>query len=150
MNIHISVRAIIISQGKLLCFRLQPTKADPDKDSFWSTPGGGLDPGEDLLSGLSREMIEETGIAPLIGNLLYVQQFRHKDQELMDFMFEVKNVRDYLAIDLNKTSHGLEEVEEIAFVEPKSAHILPVFLTEVSLEDDLRSGKTRYFNYLSS
>jgi 8-oxo-dGTP diphosphatase len=31
-------------------------------EEFWATPGGGLDPGEELEDGLRRELHEETGL----------------------------------------------------------------------------------------
>ena len=31
-------------------------------EEFWATPGGGVDPGEDVESGLRRELREETGL----------------------------------------------------------------------------------------
>jgi 8-oxo-dGTP pyrophosphatase MutT (NUDIX family) len=35
----------------------------PDtREEFWATPGGGLDPGEQLEDGLRRELHEETGL----------------------------------------------------------------------------------------
>lgn len=38
----------------------------------WSTPGGVIDEGEDLLEGLAREVLEETGLAVTgWGDLLY-------------------------------------------------------------------------------
>jgi 8-oxo-dGTP pyrophosphatase MutT (NUDIX family) len=36
--------------------------ADRDRGSWWFTPGGGLDPGEDPRAGAVRELFEETGL----------------------------------------------------------------------------------------
>jgi 8-oxo-dGTP pyrophosphatase MutT (NUDIX family) len=37
--------------------------ADRARGSWWFTPGGGLDPGEEPLAGAARELAEETGLA---------------------------------------------------------------------------------------
>ena len=36
--------------------------AEPDRGSWWFTPGGGMDPGESLEEAAVRELAEETGI----------------------------------------------------------------------------------------
>lgn len=55
-----SVRAAIVAPGPLiLLFRC----GEPGKgDTWWITPGGGHDPGEDDLQALRRELQEEVGI----------------------------------------------------------------------------------------
>ena len=50
----ITVRGIIHLDGKLF---LQKLKHGSQTRSFWSTPGGKLDAGEGLISGLRREII---------------------------------------------------------------------------------------------
>jgi ADP-ribose pyrophosphatase YjhB (NUDIX family) len=133
MNRRISVRAVVLHEGKLLGVRLQPDPNDPTKGTYWCTPGGGLEDGEALLEGLHREMIEETGIAPEVGELLYIQQFNYGDREYLEFFFHVTNSGDYLEIDLSKTSHGDLEIAEVAFVDPADSYVLPEFLTKEPL-----------------
>lgn len=148
MNRRITVRAVVVHEGKLLGVRLNPTDSAPQNGTFWCVPGGGLDPTEDLMSGLRREMLEETGIEPKIGNLLYIQQYQDQKGEYLEFFFDVTNSSDYLHVDLTQTTHGTEEIAEIRFINPSTDNLLPHFLTEVSLPDDISVGMTRYFNYL--
>ena len=115
----------------------------------WCTPGGGLDPGEALVAGLERELFEETGVKPVVGELLFIQQFSYKDIEQFEFFFHITNGQDYQNIDLSKTSHGTEEIAEIAFMDPASIEILPKFLSEVDIVDAITNQRpTQVFNYL--
>lgn len=44
-------------------------------EEFWTTPGGGLDPGEELKEGLRRELREETGFEdPEIGPVIWTRR----------------------------------------------------------------------------
>ena len=70
---RITVRGVIYKDGKLFCQELK--NADGTGRGFWCVPGGGLENGESLVEGLHREMIEETGVKPVIGKLLFVQQY---------------------------------------------------------------------------
>jgi len=145
----ITVRGIALHEGKLLCARLKPYRDTNriEANDFWCLPGGGLDQGETLIAGVEREMIEETGIKPVIGNLLYIQQFTDGNKEFVEFFFHITNNEDYLHIDLSKTTHGEEEIEEIDFVDPAEAHILPAFLTTEELEEFAASNQsTRVFS----
>ncbi|HWZ65492.1 MAG TPA: NUDIX domain-containing protein [Patescibacteria group bacterium] len=138
---RISVRGLALHQGKLLCVRHK------NGGDYWALPGGGLEEGEALVAGIEREMIEETSIKPLIGNLLYVQQFTEGGRDYLDFFFHITNAEDYLNIDLSKTTHGGIELEEIAFVDPASMRILPEFLTTEKLSDFIASqSPTRIFS----
>ncbi len=148
MKRRVAVRGIIVVDGKLLCFKLRSKHGD-DITKYWCVPGGGVDVGEPLLEALEREMIEETGVKPEIGNLLYVQQFfdkqfEHKEQ--MEFFFHIINGKDYLNIDLGNTSHGMAEVAEFAFIDPSKNFVLPKFLTTESFHD-LGEHPTKFFSY---
>lgn len=136
MTRRVTVRGIVLHEGKLLCVKLKPYKDHLKRDnSYWCLPGGGLDEGEALADGIEREMLEETGIKPVIGSLLYVQQFTHGEKDYLEFFFHITNGEDYLNINLSKSTHGLEEIEEIAFIEPATAHILPEFLKNEALAE---------------
>jgi 8-oxo-dGTP pyrophosphatase MutT (NUDIX family) len=55
-----AVRALVLDpDDRVLLVRF----IHPDTEAqFWTTPGGGLDPGEELAEGLCRELREETGL----------------------------------------------------------------------------------------
>lgn len=126
---RVNVRGIIFKDGKLFVQRLK------NGEDYWCTPGGGLDADESLLSGLHREMIEETGVAPRIGRLLLTQQFRDGDREMLEFFFHIENADDYEQVDLSSTTHGEIEVEEFGFMEPKQTYILPQILQRIDLHE---------------
>ena len=68
--------------------------------------------GETRLECLNRELIEELGVEPIIGNLIYTQEFVRTDgTTTFDFWYEVKNGSDYLNVDISKCSHRFEHAE---------------------------------------
>lgn len=141
MTRRVTVRGIVLHEGKLLCVKLKPYKEHLKRDnSYWCLPGGGLDEGEALTDGIIREMLEETGVMPVVGSLLYIQQFTHGDKDYLEFFFHITNSDDYLNIDLSKSTHGLEEIEEIGFVDTAVTKILPEFLTTEPLEEIAAAG----------
>lgn len=145
MERRIAVRAVIIKDNKMLCVKLKAYR-DSQPNEYWCTIGGGLDPGESLIEGLKREVIEEVGVVPEIGNLLFVQQYGNEKQESIEFFFHVTNTTDFENIDLSKTAHGETEIGEIDFIDPKSEYTLPKFLSEVNLENP-GTLKTQIFNF---
>ena len=139
MKRRVNVRGVIVNdKGELFCQRL--TARNSDGRDFWCTPGGGLDLGEEITDGLKREMIEETGISPEIGSLLFIQQFAesgensaHGPNEQLEFFFHITNWQDYETINLEATSHGVAEIAECGFVDPKTTHVLPAKLREIDV-----------------
>lgn len=53
-------KAIVMHEGKMLL--LKRSKTDVRRPLQWDLPGGLLDPGEDLIEGVSREVQEEAGL----------------------------------------------------------------------------------------
>jgi ADP-ribose pyrophosphatase YjhB (NUDIX family) len=147
-NRRVAARGVILKDGKILGVRLKKYKgrATDDGQDYWCTPGGGVDIGEPLIPALEREMIEETGVKPVVGNLLYIQQFEHKECEHLEFFFHITNGDDYENIDLDKTTHGATEIAEVGFINPAKSTLLPIFLTKQDLVADTEQGVTKIFN----
>ena len=77
---------VLDDSGRILLFRHH----DPYGNSFWATPGGGVEPGETFEQAARRESVEELGTAPVSlreagerdttfpwGNRIIVQQERY-------------------------------------------------------------------------
>lgn len=145
MNRRVNVRGVIWQDGKLFCQQLIHKSDEPDWEPYWCTPGGGMEDGETIHEALLREMIEETGITPEIGRLLFVQQFFDGEKEQLEFFFHITNADEYRQINLAATSHGTIEVEKCEFVDPKRERILPAFLMELDVADYVSGNKRVYF-----
>jgi 8-oxo-dGTP diphosphatase len=129
---RVNVRGIIFKDGRLLVTKFR--QSDDSESKYWGTFGGGLDVGESFSVGLHREMIEETGVAPEIGKLLFMQQFNDGEKEHLELFFHIKNTNDYADIKLEETSHGIRELVRQEFVEPKANFILPAFLSKIDIQ----------------
>lgn len=152
MNRRVAVRAVVLHEGKLLCVqhKRRPGKPVSEKGSYWCLPGGGVDAGEPLLPALKREMVEELGVEPTIGNLLYIQQFVDGDIEHMDLFFHVTNAEDYLHVDLSKTTHGAIEIDAVSFIDPAADYVLPRFLATEPLAEHIATNQSvKVFNNIS-
>lgn len=82
------------------------------------------------------KIIEETGITPSVGRLLFVQQFsspRQDREEELEFFFHITNPEDFAAIDLGTTTHGASELTRIEFIAP-TEHLLPQFLQTIDID----------------
>lgn len=138
---RVAVRGLVYKNGKLFAQKLHSSKQD-----YWCTPGGGIDPLESLHDALIREMIEETGVRPVIGKLALIQQFAthgtssHGEEEQLEFFFIIENADDYEHIDLSATSHGVEEIAAHGFVDPFTENILPKILQDPAFYDTLESS----------
>ena len=135
----VRVRGIIIHEGKLLAVK------DPHDTSFCALPGGHLEWEEDIKECLSREMVEELGVIPNIGRLLYINNFMDGDiRQSVEFFFEINNSQDYLNIDHLKTTHA-HEIAEVCWIQPSDEiRLLPNKLWEDFKKGEILSGVTRF------
>jgi ADP-ribose pyrophosphatase YjhB (NUDIX family) len=135
----IRCRAIILHEGKMLLVR------HPHDTSFAALPGGHLEWGEDVKQCLRREIIEELGIEPKIGRLLYVNTFADgENTQPVEFFFEVTNGSEYVESDGLERSHA-HEITEIVWADPKdNIRILPRALGEDFKQGKVLSDEVRY------
>ncbi len=140
-KIVIKCRAVIMHEGKLLVV------THPHDTSFAALPGGHLEWGEDIKECLSREIIEELGVKPEIGTLLYINNFTQTDgKQYIEFFFEVKNGNQYTDIQKVIPTHA-HEIAKVNWVSPEEdIRILPEKLGEDFKNGKMLSREIRYIN----
>lgn len=145
MSRRINVRAVVVRGNKILAVKHKAL--DGTESPYWALPGGGLDPMESLHDGVKREVFEELGVQAEVGKMLFAQQFQSQrsdmDEEL-EFHFLVKDSPAFDALDLASTSHGLEELARVEFVDPKKVLIMPLFLSELDIVDYAENERAPY------
>ncbi len=135
MNPHtkfiVRSRAIIVHEGKLLI-----VKHTPGSD-YYALPGGHLEPNETPAQCCEREILEELGVTPKLGRLLYVHTFKSKEvDDALEFFFEVTNGKDFLNLGGLERSHAYE-LAEIRWITPlEDLNLLPK-----SVLEDFKTGK---------
>lgn len=142
MERRINIRGIVADEnGHIIAVKHRDRNTGGESD-YWAIPGGGLDIGEALDNGLAREFEEELGIKPIIGRLLFMQQFifthhNGNQSEQMELFYHVTNTADFQRdIDLSATSHG-HELAHVEFIDPAASDLLPDFLQKVDVRNHI-------------
>ncbi|WP_025159236.1 NUDIX hydrolase [Leifsonia aquatica] len=65
MDIRVAAYGVIVDNGRILLAHW-----NEGGRSGWTLPGGGIDPGEDPIDAVVREIAEETGYEAVAGDLL--------------------------------------------------------------------------------
>lgn len=140
-KIIIRCRGIIVDEGELMVMRHV-------NSNFFALPGGGMELGEDVNGCVSRELIEELGVKPEIGRLLYLNNYTHSDGERhsVEFIFEILNSKDYRNIENLTKTHG-HEVEELRWVKQSDDLLIyPKAIGEDFKKGTIFSDEVRYTN----
>lgn len=138
MERRINVRGIVVSDsGQILAAKHRDSVTNQESE-YWATPGGGLDIGESVNDGIVREFEEELGVIPVVGRLLFMQQFISRPQDgrqidSLELFYHIENTSDFQHdINLTTTSHGCE-LARVAFIDPAVSNLLPNFLQELDI-----------------
>jgi ADP-ribose pyrophosphatase YjhB (NUDIX family) len=128
-TITVRLRAIIIHAGKLLVV------THAGNGPAMAIPGGKLEFGEDIRKGLEREVVEELGVMPVLGRLLYTNNWSIENEQNIEFFFEVKNGKDYADTSKLKGTHSFELAEILWLSRENENTLLPK-----QLGDDFKNG----------
>lgn len=135
----IRCRAIIFKEGRLLVVK---HAHDP---SFAALPGGHLEWGEDVKECLRREVVEELGVEPVIGRLLFINTFIDgRTTQPIEFFFEVTNTDAYEDVSALTRTHA-HELAAVEWVTPETeVRLMPQGLAQSFKEGTLLSNEVRY------
>jgi ADP-ribose pyrophosphatase YjhB (NUDIX family) len=124
-KLEVTVRALIVDQSKLLMVKHKPTH------NYYALPGGRLEIGETLSTGLARELLEETAVSADIGPLLFINQFINPHHHRVEFFFWVNNPTSFRQANPAAATHGFE-ISDIRFDDPTDPqlNLLPAFLRD--------------------
>lgn len=130
MNRSLIVRAIVEDNGEFLF-------AKHKGYTTWNLVGGHVDPGEDVLTAIKREIFEELDVQAQIGNILYnhhlftpVTDNSHDSGERFELFFNVTNGADFRHLQLDKATHAVAEIAEVKFFKPGTIDTRPAFLKD--------------------
>jgi ADP-ribose pyrophosphatase YjhB (NUDIX family) len=125
ISFAVTCRAIIVDQGELFI-----AKHDP-RNPHYALPGGKLEVGETLTACVAREIFEELGVKPRVGNLLFVNDWVDNRNHQVEFFFWINNTADFRRASITSSSHGFELVDT-KFADPTKPGVivLPSFLRD--------------------
>lgn len=138
-KIMVICRGIIVDGDKMLL-----VENKKNENNFYCTAGGKMEFGEDPKQTLKREIIEELGVEPEIGRLLYINTYNDGEAQAVDFLYEVLNVTDYKDIEKLKGTHGHELSKIVWLNRVSDVKVLPNQMWQDFKENNLPKNGERY------
>ncbi len=115
----VAQKAIIVHNDKVLLMR-----DSREVDEIWEIPGGRLNEGEEPKAGLARELQEELGVACVVHDVVYLEQFFQGNEKENALMIA------YTATMLDPEAPFVlppEEVAEVRWVGKDEWHMMHFF-----------------------
>lgn len=92
--IRVSVKGFFFnSKRELLVIKGLWTEKNPQKTEYFAAPGGGVNDGENLVTALIREVLEETGFEVSVDDVVYIQEYiNHWNKRQLEIFFVGKTL----------------------------------------------------------
>lgn len=147
-KLEIRCRGIIIHNKQLLVVRHVGNQLRV------ALPGGHLEPDEDPIICIIRELHEELGVQPEIGKLLYVHTLiNYENKQIVEFFYEVKNGSEYVECHTLDRTHA-HELADILWVSSENASLdrnllLPTEVMQDCIDNgfDFSAATTKYITH---
>jgi 8-oxo-dGTP diphosphatase len=111
VNFHITVKAIVIHEGKILIMkRVRPSS---DGLGWWELPGGGLEYGEPPHEALIRELKEETGLDIKILKPVYTFTAIRENYQTVGIGFLTIPTNDHVILSDEHTDYRFVSQDEL-------------------------------------
>lgn len=111
VNFHITVKAIVIYQNKILVMkRVRPSS---DGLGWWELPGGGLEYGETPHEALIRELKEETGLDIKVLKPVYTFTAIRENYQTVGIGFLTIPTHDHVVLSDEHTDYQFVNQDEL-------------------------------------
>ncbi|WHM40491.1 NUDIX domain-containing protein [Streptomyces sp. BPTC-684] len=127
VRIRVSAYALVVEEGRLLLARLSES-SPVFAPGLWHLPGGGIDPGEQPVEALARELREETGRelagARLVDARTYAVSRGGVDWQLTGLFYAVELKKDGV-VEVVEPDGSTDAVQWIALSELRDPMLSP-------------------------
>jgi ADP-ribose pyrophosphatase YjhB (NUDIX family) len=104
------VGAVVVDRGRVLLVR----RGREPMRGAWTLPGGLLEVGETLLSGVAREVLEETGLIVKPIELVELLERIHREHERIQYHYVIA---DYLCLVVGGELHASSDADALRWAE---------------------------------